>query len=504
VHVDADLTTVVVVVGAGVIGASTAYHLARAGLRVLVVDAFNGPAEGSTGPSFTSIRAQWADALNIELSWRSIKTYRSFAEELGIDVGYRPSGYLYLVPESACDAHLVAVDLQRAHGVSVEVLDVHDAQPITEFAVEGLGGATLGPENGVVDPHLATSAYLQLARSAGAQVSFRHRVTAVERSGTSWILSGGDTTIHAETVVNAAGGWAGELARLAGLTVPVVHSRRNVYSSSAGALLRPVPMTTAVDTGVFVRSEGSRLLFGAARPDQVDGISIDYSLAGIFGAIGALTALHARERTGRGQVVDSAIYEAVLALMESLIPEWEVADYQRERTGAILPNVAPSNTYPTRETADVLIAANQDSVFARLAHVMGTPELAADPRFASHGARGGNQEKLDRLITDWTQRQHSEDVLSVLHMSGVPAGRVYRASDMLADEHFLARQAIVRVAHKHFGEIPVQNVFPRLSETPGKVRWVGPELGENTVELLSGLLEMSHEQIADLAKRGVV
>lgn len=267
----------VVIVGAGALGASSAFHLARAGLKVVVVDAFDGPAEGSTGRSFASIRAQWADPLNIELSWRSIRAYRAFPEVHGIDVGYRPSGYLFLVPEDAWDAQLAAVTLQRAHGVPVDVLDLPAAQRLTPFAPHGLGGATWGPADGVVDPHLATSAYLQLARSAGAQVLFRHRVSAVACDD-GWTVAAGDQRFGARHVVNAAGGWAGEVAALAGLSVPVVHSRRNIYATAPGALADAVPMTIDIGTGVFVRSEGSRLLFGGARPDQEDGydVSVDW------------------------------------------------------------------------------------------------------------------------------------------------------------------------------------------------------------------------------------
>ena len=271
---DPDLTADAVVVGAGAIGASAAFHLARAGLRTIVVEALDGFAEGSTGRSFASILAQWADPLNVELSWRSIQTYRSFPAEHGIDVGYRPSGYLFLVPEADWSAQLAAVELQRAHGVPVEVLDVPAAQRITGFAAAGLGGATWGPQDGVVDPHLATGAYLQLARAAGAEVRFRHRVTAAVADGAGWALTAGGTTIRTDHVVNAAGGWAGELARRAGLSVPVVHSRRNIYSTATGALRRPVPMTIDLGSGVFVRSEGTRLLFGAARPDQPDGYDV--------------------------------------------------------------------------------------------------------------------------------------------------------------------------------------------------------------------------------------
>jgi sarcosine oxidase subunit beta len=269
-----DLSTDVVVVGAGAIGASCAFHLARAGLGVLVVEAFDGPAEGSTGRSFASVRAQWADALNIELSWRSIQAYRAFPDEHGVDVGYRPSGYLFLVPDAAWEAQLAAVDLQREHGVPVEVLDPDAARRITPLETRGLAGATWGAADGVVDPHLATSAFLQLARSAGARVLYRHRVTDVACDGEqAWTLTAGDRRIQARCVVNAAGGWAGELANLAGLSVPVVHSRRNVYATAPGAF-QTVPMTIDFGTGVYIRSEGTRLLFGAARPDQVDGYDV--------------------------------------------------------------------------------------------------------------------------------------------------------------------------------------------------------------------------------------
>jgi sarcosine oxidase, subunit beta len=270
----------VIVVGAGVIGASSACHLARAGLRTLVVEAFGGPAEGSTGRSFASIRSQWADPLNIELSWRSIHAFRSLEADHGIDVGYRPTGYLLLVPDGQWEAQLAAVDLQRAHGVRVEVLDVAAAARITPFTPDGIAGATWGPTDGVVDPHLATGAYLSLARAAGAQVLFRHPVSAIVPSarGDGWSVTAGGQIHHARYVVNAAGGWSGEVAALAGLTVPVVHSRRNIYATAPGALPNPVPMTIDLGSGLYVRSEGSRLLFGAARPDQPDGydVSVDW------------------------------------------------------------------------------------------------------------------------------------------------------------------------------------------------------------------------------------
>jgi formyl-CoA transferase len=240
------------------------------------------------------------------------------------------------------------------------------------------------------------------------------------------------------------------------------------------------------------------------RPPARAGISIGDSLAATFATIGTLIALRERDRTGRGQVVDSAIYEAVLAMMESLVPEWEIAGYQRERTGSVLPNVAPSNAYPTADGEMVLVAANQDSVFARLAGVMGRPELAEDPRYATHGARGAHADELDGLIAAWTAIRPAEDLLASLAEAGVAAGRIYRARDMLADPHFAAREAIVRLAHPDLGEIPMQNVAPRLSATPGRVRTPGPDLGRHNDEVYRGLLGLTPEDLEHLRAEGVV
>lgn len=240
------------------------------------------------------------------------------------------------------------------------------------------------------------------------------------------------------------------------------------------------------------------------RPPSRTGISIGDSLAATFACIGTLVALHHRHRSGRGQVVDSAIYEAVLAMMESLVPEWKVAGYQRERTGAVLPNVAPSNVYPTRDGEMILIAANQDTVFRRLAAVMEEPWLAEDERFATHGARGANMEQLDELIAKWTSQQAADALLQRLHDGGVPAGRIFRAQDMFSDPHFAARQAIVALPHPEFGELPMQNVVPRLSDTPGRVRHVGPGLGEHNNEVYQGLLGLSDEELSRLESFGVI
>lgn len=269
----------VVVVGAGVIGASSAFHLSRRGMRVLVVEARSGPAEGSTGLSFASVRGQWAEPLNIQLAWSGIQAYRDFERRYGIDVGYRATGYLFLVPEEHWEAQVRAVELQRSYGVPVELLSLPEAQQITTFEAAGLAGATWGTADGQVDPHAVTRGYLELARAAGAQVRFKSSVQRLTSDhGDGWEIVAGGRTVRARYLVNAAGGWAGEVAAQAGLRVPVTHSRRNVYASASGALERTVPMTVDLATGVYLRSEGDRLLFGAVRPDEIDGynLSVDW------------------------------------------------------------------------------------------------------------------------------------------------------------------------------------------------------------------------------------
>jgi formyl-CoA transferase len=238
-------------------------------------------------------------------------------------------------------------------------------------------------------------------------------------------------------------------------------------------------------------------------PPSRMGISIGDSLAATFACIGALTALHHRHMTGRGQVIDSAIYEAVLNMMESVVTEYDKAGFIRERTGAILPNVAPSNVYKTRDGM-VLIAANQDTVFTRLAAAMGQPELAQDPRYATHGARGAHQQELDALVEQWTQSLTTQAALALMDEHGVPAGLIYRAPEMLEDPHFKAREAIVTVPHPDFGELRMQNVAPKLSETPGSVRSPSPELGQHNDEVYLQLLGLSRERYSQLKSRKVI
>lgn len=240
------------------------------------------------------------------------------------------------------------------------------------------------------------------------------------------------------------------------------------------------------------------------RPPSRAGISIGDSLTGMHAAMGVMMAVHARHRTGRGQLVDAALYESVFAVMENLVTEYDLTGYMRERSGSILPKLAPSNIYPCTGGEMILIGANADTVFARLAEAMGRPELKADPRFVDHHSRGEHQALLDELIGEWTATQPLDELLALMEVHGVPASRVYRAPEMLADPQFAAREAIIERDHPVFGRIKMQNVFPKLGDTPGEVRWAGPALGEHTEAVLGERAGCSAERLAALRAEGVI
>jgi len=234
------------------------------------------------------------------------------------------------------------------------------------------------------------------------------------------------------------------------------------------------------------------------RPPSRMGVSIGDSLAATYGCLGALAALHARERTGRGQVVDSALYEAVLQVMESLVPEYVVSGHIRKRSGSILEGISPSNVYPASD-GEYLIGANQDAVFGRLCEAMGRPDLAKDERYATHVARGRHLKELDDIISDWTRTQTVEEIEALMIKHSVPAGKIYRAPEMLEDPHFAARQSLIDMETARWGTIKMQNAFPRLSDTPSKVRTPAPvEIGQHNAEIYGGLLGMDAAEIARL------
>jgi formyl-CoA transferase len=240
------------------------------------------------------------------------------------------------------------------------------------------------------------------------------------------------------------------------------------------------------------------------RPPARAGISIGDSLAAMHSVMGITMALHHRARTGQGQVIDAALYESVLAVMENLVTEYDITGYVRERSGSVLPGIAPSNAYPCANGEMILIGGNGDNVYARLTEAMGRPDLKVDPKFVDHASRGANQQELDGIIAQWTSSYALEDLLALLQNQGVPASRVFRAPDMLDDPQFMARDAIISVDHEVFGPIRMQNAFPKLSATPGRVRWPGPKLGEHTDAVLAARAGCSAEQLGALRSRGII
>ena len=234
------------------------------------------------------------------------------------------------------------------------------------------------------------------------------------------------------------------------------------------------------------------------RPPSRMGVSIGDSLAATYGCMGALAALHARERTGRGQVVDSALYEAVLQVMESLVPEYLVSGHIRMRSGSILEGVSPSNVYPAKD-GEYLIGANQDAVFARLCEAMGQPELAKSERYATHIARARHLRELDDIISDWSRNLTVDEIEALMIKHSVPAGKMYRAPEMLEDPHFAARDSLVEVETPKWGKIKMQNAFPRLSDTPSKIRTPAPtEIGQDNAAVYGELLGLDASELERL------
>ena len=257
--------------------------------------------------------------------------------------------------------------------------------------------------------------------------------------------------------------------------------------------------------GIGEAMGGWRYIVGEPdRPPSRMGISIGDSLTATYGCMGVLAALHSRHATGKGQVIDTALYEAVLQVMEGVIPEYDHMGVIRERSGSILPGIAPSNVYGCRD-GDFMIGANNDMIFKRLCFAMGEPELADDPRYTSHIARGHNQLELDARINVWTGRHSVAEVEALMIEHSIPAGKVYRAPEMIADPHFQAREAIVEVETERFGKLKMQNVVPRLSATPSSIRSPAPsKVGQHNAEIWGGLLGIDAAERDRLAAANVI
>jgi crotonobetainyl-CoA:carnitine CoA-transferase CaiB-like acyl-CoA transferase len=238
------------------------------------------------------------------------------------------------------------------------------------------------------------------------------------------------------------------------------------------------------------------------RPPARTGISIGDSLAALFAVVGTLSALHERSRSGEGQEVDVAIYESVMALMESTVADYELGGVIRTRQGGILRDVAPANAYPTADGLDIVVAANADAVFARLCEAMQRPDLARD--LVSHEARAERQGWLDDEIRAWTRTQTAEELLTLLRAHDVPVGPINRAPELGSDAHIAAREMIVRLAAGFDQPVPMTNVVPKFSRTPGAIRTAGPALGEHTDEVLREIARYGNDEIAELRRDGVL
>lgn len=236
------------------------------------------------------------------------------------------------------------------------------------------------------------------------------------------------------------------------------------------------------------------------RPPVRVGVSIGDSLAATFGCLGALAALHYRSKTGKGQIIDAALYESVLQVMESLVSDYSVSGHVRQRHGPTLPGIAPSNVYRCTD-GEILIGANQDTVFRRLCAAMKRDDLSVDDRFRDHVARGRNQAELDTIIDDWTRLRSVSEVEDLMSEYGIPAGRIFGPGDMMEDPHFKARQAIVSVDHPDLNNLAMQNVFPKFSLTPGRIRKLAPlRPGQDIREVLREWLdqEWSEDQTTNI------
>ena len=250
---------------------------------------------------------------------------------------------------------------------------------------------------------------------------------------------------------------------------------------------------------------GLRYLAGYPdRPPVRVGVSIGDSLASLYGVIGALLAMyHLKANGGKGQYIDVALYEAVFGVMESLIPEFSSFGHIRERTGASLPGISPSNTYPCKDGRYVIIAGNSDGIFKRLMRAMGRADLAEDPKLAGNDGRVQHNDMLDEAITQWTSQHDLEHVLRVLEEADVPSGRIYTAADIHKDPHYHARGMIESAKLPNGEPFDLPGIVPKLSATPGVTKWIGPKLGEHTNEVLAAI-GIGAERIAELRAQGVI
>lgn len=244
-------------------------------------------------------------------------------------------------------------------------------------------------------------------------------------------------------------------------------------------------------------------------PDQPPvrvGISLGDSVAAMYSVMGAMMALYHRDvkGTGKGQMIDVSLYEAVFSLMEGALPEFDKLGAIRERTGASLPGIAPSNTYQCRDGKYIVIGGNGDAIFKRLMEAVERPELGKDERFQSNSGRASHAGYIDEVIEEWTKTVDLNTALNVLDEKGVPAGPIYSIQDIVNDPHYLSRGMIEDFKLNEEETLKIPGVVPKMSETPGGTKWLGPDLGQHTDEVLKNRLAFDDKKISLLKEQGII
>lgn len=236
------------------------------------------------------------------------------------------------------------------------------------------------------------------------------------------------------------------------------------------------------------------------------GISIGDSLSALYAVIGALMAIYHRDAkgTGEGQMIDVALYESVFSLMESMLPEYDKFGAIRERTGAKLPGVTPSNTYPCKDGKYIVIGGNGDAIFKRFMYAIGRKDLAEDPQFQKNKGRSENADFLDKTIAAWTGSMELNEALDILDEAKVPAGPIYSIEDIVQDPQYKEREMIQEFQLNEHDSLKIPGIVPKMSKTPGKVNWLGPDLGADTKAILNSFLHMDEKKIKELQDKGII
>lgn len=241
-------------------------------------------------------------------------------------------------------------------------------------------------------------------------------------------------------------------------------------------------------------------------PDQAPvrpNLSIGDTISGIHAALGICLALLEQKNSGKGQVVDVALYESMFNLMEAVVPEYDGANVIRQPSGSTVTGIVPTNTYKCLDGKYVVIGGNGDSIFVRLMTAAGYPDMACDPALSSNAGRVGHEVKIDQALSSWCAENDSVSILAILDENAVPGGPIYNVEDMVNDEHFKARGLFESVEIN--GEaLKIPAILPKLSNTPGATRWAGPALGSHTHDVLGSLLGLSGEKLTQLAQEGVI